>query len=312
LGPVRGIGEFTRLVIVSDGALNSFPMGVLAHPQRSGGDPESYVPLIATHEVVRVPSVTSMLAMRARAESRAPKSLIAILADPVFTADDPRLARRETSSATPSQENRSTLDGNLRGSGRTVASLTRLLGSREELLSIASIAPQGASTAMDFTADRATAERLLRESHRVVHFATHGVLNDRYPELSAIVLSLIDEQGRPRDGFLRVQDIYGMRIETDLVVLSACETALGHVLRGEGISGLVTAFLRAGAGGVIASKWKVDDLATQQLMEEFYRGLFLRRMDIAAALREAQLSLWKRRRTRAPFYWGAFELHGIS
>jgi CHAT domain-containing protein len=136
--------------------------------------------------------------------------------------------------------------------------------------------------------------------------------HDRYPELSGIVLSLVNEKGLPQDGFLRVQDIAGLHVDADLVVLSACETAVGHILRGEGIIGLVTAFLRAGASGVIASKWKVDDIATQQLMEEFYRGLFLRGMDSAAALRAAQVSLWKRKRTQAPFYWGAFELHGIS
>ncbi len=312
LGPVPDIDRFSRLIIVSDGALNYFPIGVLAHPQRSRPDPEDYVPLITTHEVVRAPSVTSMLAMRARARKRSPKSLIAILADPVFTLDDPRIGAREGNAIAAREDARSTIDINLRGSGRTLASLTRLLASREELASIASITPQTATTASDFAADRATAERLLGESHRVVHFATHGVLNDRYPELSGIVLSLVDEEGRPRDGFLRVQDIYGMRIDTDLVVLSACETALGHQLRGEGITGLVSAFLRAGAGGVIASKWKVDDVATQQLMEEFYRGLFLDGLDSASALRAAQLSLWKRKRTRAPFYWGAFELHGIS
>ena len=204
------------------------------------------------------------------------------------------------------------MDLNLRGSGRTLASLSRLLASREELAAIASVAPKPTTTATDFLADRATAERVLGEPHRVVHFATHGVANDRYPELSGIVLSLVNEQGLSQDGFLRVQDISGLRVDADLVVLSACETALGHILRGEGITGMVTAFLRAGASSVIASKWKVDDIATQQLMEEFYRGLFLRGMDSAAALRAAQLSLWKRKRTQAPFFWGAFEIHGVS
>jgi len=313
LGSVSDIDRFSRLVIVSDGALNSFPIGVLAHPQRSGDLAESYVPLITTHEVVRAPSVTAMLAMASRAEGRRPKSTIAILADPVFTADDPRVGAGERSASRHPQEAFSTtMEANLRGSGRTLASLPRLLASREELSSIANIAPRAATTATDFMADRATAERLLRESYRVVHFATHGVLNDRYPELSGIVLSLVDDQGRPLDGFLRVQDIYGMHIETDLVVLSACETALGHVLRGEGITGLVTALMHAGAGSVVASKWKVDDLATRQLMEEFYRGIFIDGLDSAAALRAAQVSLWKRKRTRAPFYWGAFELHGTS
>jgi len=312
LGSISDIDRFSRLVIVSNGALNYFPIGVLAHPQRSGDSAENYVPLITTHEVLRAPSVTSMVAMAFRAEGRSPKSLIAILADPVFTADDPRVHSGGRSASRDRQETISTMEANLRGSGRTLASLPRLLASREELSSIANLAPRAATTATDFMADRATAERLLRESYRVVHFATHGVLNDRYPELSGIVMSLVDDQGQPRDGFLRVQDIYGIRIEADLVVLSACESALGHVLKGEGITGLVTAMMHAGAGSVVASKWKVDDLATRQLMEEFYRGLFLTGLDSAAALRAAQVSLWKRKRTHAPFYWGAFELHGTS
>lgn len=285
---------------------------VLAHPQRSGDQTESYVPLITTHEVVRAPSVTSMLAMASRAAARSPKSNAAVLADPVFTADDPRVGARERSVVSQRQEDVSTMEANLRGSGRTLASLRRLLASREEVVSITNVTQQAATTATGFMADRETAERLLREPYRVVHFATHGVLNDCYPELSGIVLSLVDDRGQPRDGFLRVQDIYAMRIETNLVVLSACETALGHVLRGEGITGLVTALMHAGAGSVIASKWKVDDLATRQLMEEFYRGLFIEGLDSAAALRAAQVSLWKRKRTHPPFYWDAFELHGIS
>jgi CHAT domain-containing protein len=308
---VTGIDRFTRLIIVSDGALNYFPIGVLAHPQRSGPDLETYVPLLSTHDIVRAPSVTSMLALQARRGGGKPKADVAILADPVFTAGDPRITA-QTDSPAPHADAQSSMDLNLRGSGRTLSSLSRLLGSREELAAIASIAPETATTATDFLADRATAERVLGESHRVVHFATHGVANDRYPELSGIVLSLVNEKGLPQDGFLRVQDISGLRVDADLVVLSACETAVGHILRGEGITGLVTAFLRAGASGVVASKWKVDDIATQQLMEEFYRGLFLRGMDSAAALRAAQVSLWKRKRTQAPFYWGAFELHGIS
>jgi CHAT domain-containing protein len=310
LGPIEGIDRFKRLFVVSDGALNYLPLGVLAHPARSGSAPDTYVPLISTHEVVRAPSVTSMLALQARASGRGSKSDVAVLADPVFTADDTRLTLPGESSAPPKEE-LSEIETNLRGSGRTLASLSRLLGSREELAAIAQIAPATAIQATGFMVDRTTAERVLKEPHRVVHFATHGVANDRYPELSSIVLSLFNEKGLPQDGFLRVQDISGMSVDADLVVLSACETALGHLIRGEGITGLVTAFLRAGARGVVASKWKVDDLATQQLMEEFYRGLLLQGMDAAAALRAAQVASWKRDRTKAPFHWGAFELHGI-
>ncbi|MGH9389568.1 MAG: CHAT domain-containing protein, partial [Vicinamibacteria bacterium] len=193
LGSVPDIDRFSRLVVVSDGALNYFPIGVLPHPQRSGEEAETYVPLITTHEVVRAPSVTSMLAIAFRAQGRSAKSPIAILADPVFTADDPRVGVAERAAVGKPPGALSAMEANLRGSGRTLASLPRLLASREELSAIANIAPQAATTATDFMADRATAQRLLRGSYRVVHFATHGVLNDRYPELSGIVLSLVDD-----------------------------------------------------------------------------------------------------------------------
>lgn len=312
LGPVHDLDAFERIVVVSDGALNYLPISALPHPQRSGEDAATYLPLVVTHEIVRAPSVTVMVEMESRAHSRESIAPIAVVADPVFSSDDPRVDRRRTSGEGAPPESAPGLDTSLRGSGRTVGSLSRLLGSREELVSISGIAPQKPVTVTDFMADRPTAERLLGESYRVVHFATHGILNDEHPELSGIVLSLVDEQGRSQDGFLRVQDIHGLQIDTQLVVLSACETALGHLLRGEGLSGLAMAFLHAGAGSVVASKWKVDDLATRELMEAFYRGLFVDGGNPAAALRAAQISLWKRRRTSAPFYWSAFEVHGVS
>ena len=166
--------------------------------------------------------------------------------------------------------------------------------------------------ATNFEANRATAERMLQGSYPVVHFATHGILNDDHPELSGIVTSLVDDEGRTQDGFLRTQDVYNLRVTSELVVLSACETALGKLLRGEGITGLVHAFLHGGADTVVASKWRVDDVATQELMEEFYNRLLVEGADPASALRNAQIKLFRTKRTRAPFFWGAFEVHGLS
>jgi CHAT domain-containing protein len=228
---------------------------------------------------------------------------VAVLADPVFAVDDPRVRK------TPPGESGS----GLRGGEVNARSWPRLLSSRGEASSIEKV---GASTeltvAMGFEASRPTAERLLLDSYEVVHLATHGVLNDQHPELSGVIASLVDEQGRLQDGFLRAQDVFGMHIGAEIVVLSACETALGKMLRGEGITGLVRAFLHAGADTVVASKWKVDDVATQELMAEFYRLLLVEALPPAAALRAAQVKLFQRRSTRAPFFWGAFEVHGIS
>jgi CHAT domain-containing protein len=124
------------------------------------------------------------------------------------------------------------------------------------------------------------------------------------------VLSLFDQNGRPQEGFVRLHDIYNLRLSADLVVLSACNTGLGKDVKGEGLIGLTRGFMYAGAGGVAASLWKVDDDATAELMKHFYEGMFQRGLTPAAALREAQLGMWKQKRWHAPYYWAAFVLQG--
>jgi CHAT domain-containing protein len=160
-----------------------------------------------------------------------------------------------------------------------------------------------------FDARREWVESTDFRAFRVLHFATHGIVDDERPELSGIVLSLVDEKGAPQDGFLRLHDIYNLNLPVDLVVLSACETALGKEVKGEGLIGLVRGFMYAGAPAVIASSWKVDDSATAELMTELYRGLFEGKTP-ATALREAQVAVSKMARFRHPYYWAAFELQG--
>jgi len=124
------------------------------------------------------------------------------------------------------------------------------------------------------------------------------------------VLSLIDERGQPQDGFLRLQDIYNLKIHADLVVLSACRTGLGKNIKGEGLVGLTRGFIYAGATRVVASLWKVDDSATAELMKLFYQGMIARKLAPLAALREAQTAMMKKRRWNNPFYWAAFQIQG--
>ena len=145
---------------------------------------------------------------------------------------------------------------------------------------------------------------------RIVHFATHGLINSQHPELSGIVLSLVDRQGKLQDGFLRLHDIYNMRLGADLVVLSACQTALGKEIKGEGLVGLTRAFMYAGVPRVVASLWEVSDLATAELMKKFYGAMFQRGLPPAAALRTAQLEMSKDRRWNSPYYWAGFQITG--
>jgi CHAT domain-containing protein len=146
--------------------------------------------------------------------------------------------------------------------------------------------------------------------YRIVHFATHGCINSRYPALSSLVLSLVDRQGRKQDGFLRLADVYSLELDADLVVLSACRTALGKEVRGEGLIGLTRGFMHAGAARVLASLWSVDDRATAELMKRFYRHLLKDHLTPPAALRAAQLGMARDPRWASPYLWAGFSLEG--
>ena len=147
--------------------------------------------------------------------------------------------------------------------------------------------------------------------YRILHLATHGLLNSVHPELSGIVLSLVDRQGQAQDGFLRLNEIYNLKLAADLVVLSACQTALGKDIQGEGLVGLTRGFMYAGAPRVMASLWKVDDRATAELMKHFYTAMLgTEALRPAAALRAAQVRMWKTKGSEAPYYWAAFTLQG--
>jgi CHAT domain-containing protein len=164
--------------------------------------------------------------------------------------------------------------------------------------------------AVGFEANRRRATSPELGQYRIVHFATHGLLNTEHPELSSLVLSLFDEQGNPQDGFLRLHDIYNLNLPADLVVLSACNTGLGKEVRGEGLVGIVRGFMYAGAARVVASLWKVDDEATAELMKRFYRHMLEDDMPAAAALRAAQVELRQHKRWHSPYFWAGFVLQG--
>jgi CHAT domain-containing protein len=226
-----------------------------------------------------------------------PKNLVAVV----------RSAGEATASAPPTAS--LTLTRAAKGINRD--GFSRLPFSREEAEAIASLVPKGSLLkATDFRASRATATGGELGSYRIVHFATHGLLNGERPELSGLVLSLVDENGKPQDGFLRMHEIYNLHLPAEVVVLSACQTALGKEIKGEGLVGLTRGFMYAGAQRVVASLWQVDDLATAELMKRFYHGMLKEGLRPAAALRAAQLELMKQKRWAAPYFWAAFTAQG--
>ena len=164
--------------------------------------------------------------------------------------------------------------------------------------------------ALGFDARRALALDPAVARYRILHFATHGLLNSTHPELSGLVLSLVDSRGEAQNGFLRLQDVYQMRIDADLVVLSACQTALGKPVQGEGLVGLTRGFIHAGARQVLSSLWKVPDRATSELMKEVYRAMLVEGQPPGEALRTAQRKLLRTRPFDGPESWAAFVLQG--
>jgi CHAT domain-containing protein/tetratricopeptide (TPR) repeat protein len=310
LGPVASQLGARRLVIVADGILQYIPFGALAVPERHPRAQTAYTPLLVAHEVVSLPSASVLAMLRQELSGREPASQsVAVLADPVFYPDDARVRRHAAAAAPPSRDPVSSVRRSAAESG--LGDFVRLRFSRQEAEQIARLAPDGATlTALDFDASRTIATSGDLERYGIVHFATHGLINSRHPGLSGIVLSLVDREGRPQDGFLRLHEIYNLRLRADLVVLSACQTALGKEVKGEGLVGLTRGFMYAGAPRVVASLWKIDDQATAALMRQFYEGMLARGLTAAAALRAAQLAMWKDKRWAAPHHWAAFTLQG--
>jgi CHAT domain-containing protein len=307
LGPVAAQLGRKRLAIVAEGAIQYVPFAALPSP---GGSPAAR--LAEAHEVVSLPSATTLAVLRREADRRnRPEHTVAVLADPVFDASDPRVTGQEGSAGAfrPDAFGSDDLTRSMQEAG--LARLDRLPSSRREAESIAALASTGASfTALDFRASRATALSSEVSRARIVHFASHGLLNSRHPELSGIVLSLVDERGRPVDGFFQTRDIYKLRLSAELVVLSACQTALGKEVRGEGLIGLSRGFMYAGTPRIVASLWRVPDRATAVFMAEFYRGVLRQGLTPAAALRAAQKRFQGDKLWSNPYYWAAFTLQG--
>jgi len=292
LGPAAARIADKRLLIVGESVLKYLPFGALP-------DPGSDVPMIAKHEIVTAPSASVVAVLRQETAGRKPAAkTLMVLADPVFNAEDARLAP-VTKAARRSE------------SGSDTQNFARLRFSRTEAEEITRLAASGATLkALDFEASRETAMKPALGEYRIVHFATHSLLNNEHPELSGVVLSLVDRNGRPQNGFLRLYDIYNLRLSADLVVLSACRTALGQEIKGEGLIGLTRGFLYAGAPRVVASLWEIDDRTTAEAMKRFYEGMLGRGERPAEALRGAQMALWRTKGWDAPYYWAAFTLEG--
>jgi CHAT domain-containing protein/tetratricopeptide (TPR) repeat protein len=289
-----------RLIVVPEGALQYVPFEALPAPVNSK------TLLLETNEVIVEPSFSALIAIRnsivRHASSRA--KLLAVIADPVLSRDDERVHSDPlTALAASSPE---PFEAVTRAGG-----LTRLAHAAEEADAISTVAPWGSTmVAKGFDASREIAMSPNIGEYQIVHFATHGVLDSEHPELSGIVLTMVDPKGVRTNGLMPLHDIYSLDLSAELTVLSACQTALGKDIKGEGLVGLTHAFMSAGAKSVVASLWKVDDRATAVLMAHFYEAMLQQGMSPAAALRSAKLKMMQDKQWNAPYYWAGFVLQG--
>jgi CHAT domain-containing protein len=313
LSPVAAKLDKHRVIVVADGALNYIPFQVLPVPSATRE------PLVVGWEVINAPSASILGELRQEAKLRQPMAkILAAFGDPVFASNyaqrkDPDGGEQLAAvQALETERWQSALrDIELNGDSFDPSAIKPLFYARRELANLRDVAAGGENfLAADFTATRQQLLNTDLTQYAILHFATHGLLDPKRPENSGLVLSTVDREGRAQNGFVGLQDIYGLRAPVDLVVLSACQTALGKEVRGEGLLGLTRGFMYAGASSVVASLWKVDDEATAELMRLFYTEMLQEGMTPAAALRAAQNSIRQKPQWRSPYYWAAFTLQG--
>ena len=302
LGPVAAQLGRKRLLVVPDGALEYLPFAALAVPRRAS----PFVPLMVEHEVTSIPSASTLAVLRQELQGRAPaEKAVAVFADPVFDKGDERFGDVSRNAGEHHVQEPAK-------SSEELAALPRLPYTRQEAEAILALAPAtGRKAALGFEANRAAAMSEDLSKYRIIHFATHSFLDSMHPELSSIALSMLDRQGRPQNGYLRSHEIFNLKLGAELVVLSGCRTGLGKEVKGEGLYGMTRGFMYAGSKRVLVSLWDVQDQATARWMSDFYRGLLgPKRGSAAAALRAAQIAIWRDGRWQAPYYWAAFVLQG--
>lgn len=312
IAPVTAELNKTRVIVVADGPLHYIPFQILTPAVNSDQ------PLVATTEIINTPSASILGQLRQEAvRKKPPTKVLAAFGDPVFASN---YAQRKESdgdeyiaASQPPKDER--WQQSLRDIGADVDSLnpTEIRGlffAKYELLSLRNVAGSQTFLATGFDATPEKLKNTDLSEYAILHFATHGILNPRRPQNSGLFLSTVTRAGQPQNGFVGLEDIYGLRAPVSLVVLSACQTGLGKDVRGEGLIGLTRGFMYAGATSVVSSLWKVEDEVTAELMKHFYTNMLDRGMPPAAALRAAQNSIREQPQWSSPYYWAAFTFQG--
>jgi CHAT domain-containing protein/Flp pilus assembly protein TadD len=280
-----------RVLIAPDGALSYLPFeALLTEKVKAQKINFSNLPYLARDfEIDYVPSISVLASIEKNKGKEAlhPQKELLAFADPVLKSNESGKAAVVRSWA---------------------GTLTRLPFAREEVEGIARLYPdKEVSVVMGSDASEANLKKMDLKDYKKLHFASHGLIDEEKPEFSALVLTG-DSQGE--DGYLTMREVFDLKLNADLVVLSACKSGLGKEIRGEGITGISRAFLCAGTPSVLVSLWDVYDRSTADLMTSFYRHLETKGLNKAAALRAARLEMIQNPKFNHPYYWAPFVLIG--
>lgn len=293
------LASIRQWIVIPDGALDYVPFAALRAPDRG-----TEVFVAAHHDVAYTPAAWMLDASASRGASR--ERALLLVADPVYQANDPRLAQPGNPPAVPRAPERGATDAARRDYQRLPYTAQEAEG----------IATQFPPTQVDrLIGLQATRERLLAldwSRYRFIHFATHGIVDAQVPELSALVLSSYDANGNPVDGAVRVADMSLRTLHAEVVVFSACDTALGKATPSEGLVGISSTVLARGARAVVASLWPVSDEIGAHLMTEFYRHLLHDSMSPPAALGAAMRSVIASDGSADPALWAAFQVSVVA
>lgn len=326
-----------RLIVVAEGILQKVAFGALPVPENAVGKGKpvrlTETSLLAQHEVIKLPAAATGVWLRQRQPQSGTQNQtaeafagsVAIIADPVFGKYDERLRVQHAPAVeTPTPVLRiGGLDGMLTrlrhldlgqilgpDSETQQQLLTRLPAARNEAEAIAEVAPHSTQW-LDFEANRTLALSGTLSNYPVLHFATHGILDSDNPSKTGLLLSQVNERGEVVNGMLLNREIRQLKLKSELVVLSACESGVDAQTSKDEFSSIAHSFLQAGARRVVASLWKVNDAATAELMKLFYQKLFSgAAIRPAEALRLAQLEMSRTGQWRHPFFWAGFVLEG--
>lgn len=276
-----------NLIIIPDGILFETPFEVLLTGEPGGNPNWEKQPFLARRfDTIYAPSASVFLKLENAERKGTYSGELLALGDPDFSR--------------------------LRAAAGSSTALAPLPHTRSEVLNISSRLKDDQKQVLlgDDASESLLKENLRARRPRVLHLATHGLINPLQPVSSSVALSRSD--GSTEDGYLHTLEILSLPLDVGLVVLSACETARGKVGRGEGVVGLSRAFIASGAGGVVASLWAVSDESTSQLMSEFYKKMFGKKHPAGRALNEARLAMIKKGDFAHPFYWSPFIVIGTD